>query len=942
VRYCLGIDVGTSYTAGGIARPGGVVEVAGLGPIADNFPTVLYFGDDGSTIVGDAANRRSVTDPSGSVREFKRRLGDPTPIIVRTSPYSPESLVAKVLGYVSQRVTERERGEPAKIAVTYPANWGPYKQELFGQALRLANLEDCLTLSEPHAAALAYAAQTRVPSGSMVAVYDLGGGTFDAAVLRKHGSGFELVGEATGIEHLGGADFDDAMFRFVLDRLAGKIPDDAAEDPLVAGSLLQLRRSCVEAKELLSTEMEARIPVMLPGSHTTVPLTRADFETMIRPRIDDSFVALDQALAGAGVRAVDLSALLLVGGSSRIPLIARLLRERYGQVVAADIDPLYAVARGAAIAAAEAAQLPDARRSEAAPAAAPPSAPLSAQPMPVPTPAPVVPPTPAAPFASPAAGPSPALPANPMPAPVPQPVAAAGAAAPLSAQAVPLAPAPPARAESDWPPPSGKGRSKLPMLIGGGVVAALLVGGGVFALQNGGGDDAQGPSTTRAGTESTLVGPGSTGAGGTTATASGQGMVAIPAGTYTLGLDKPDIAESPLRQAEVAAFHIDATEVTNAQFNQFVSDTGAPAPAGFPSNRMPAGEEQRPVLGVTFDWAQAYCEALGKRLPTETEWEVAARGPEAFLWPWGNDAAAVVLPDKGTYDVGTIPQNVSPFGVFDLTGNAWEWVSDPYDKRVKADERVLRGGNNGYVRRNVNRLPVDPLKSNVTKLAGFRCAASEVDPTAPPMVFGAFTEPGTPAVPELVPLPEGTLIDDPFDDPSTGWVEVANPELRFGYHPNEYFHLETRQPNRRVVAVAPPEFGPQERIEVSTSAFVEAPLTEPGGSFWYGLALRASADGSQFITFTVNPRRNSWQVATHTGPEPPVLVAEGPFTVPDNVTLTVRIDGNKFTFLIGATAFTERTIDFQPGAKFGLFLSSDAENPKSHIHFDRFTVRRLP
>ena len=113
MQYCLGIDVGTSYTAAGVTRPGGVVEVAGLGPIADNFPTVLYFGDDGSTIVGDAANRRSVTDPSGSVREFKRRLGDPTPIIVRTSPYSPESLVAKVLTYVVQRVSERERVEPA-------------------------------------------------------------------------------------------------------------------------------------------------------------------------------------------------------------------------------------------------------------------------------------------------------------------------------------------------------------------------------------------------------------------------------------------------------------------------------------------------------------------------------------------------------------------------------------------------------------------------------------------------------------------------------------------------------------------------------------------------------------------------------------------------------------------------------------------------------------
>ena len=358
---------------------------------------------------------------------------------------------------------------------------------------------------------------------------------------------------------------------------------------------------------------------------------------------------------------------------------------------------------------------------------------------------------------------------------------------------------------------------------------------------------------------------------------------------------------------------------------------------------MPAGKENRPVVGVTFDWAGAYCDSLGKRLPTETEWEVAARGPEAFLWPWGNDVAAVKLPDSGTYDVGTVPENVSAFGVQDLTGNVWEWVSDPYDmKKVKEGQQVLRGGNNGWLRRNVNRLPVDPLGSNVVTLAGFRCAADKVDPNGAGLVFGEFDVPETPAAPAVTTLGPGVLVEDNFVDPSTGWVEKAKPESRYGYHPNEYFHLETRQPGQRVFAPGPSEFGAEKALEISTTAFVEATLTDSAaGTFYYGLALRGSPDGGQFITFTVNPNTQTWQIAQHNGVEPIAVIAEGAITVPFTVSLAVRITGNEFTFLIQGRTITQKTIEWQPGAKYGLFLGNDNLNPKAHIHFDNFIIKEL-
>ena len=111
------------------------------------------------------------------------------------------------------------------------------------------------------------------------------------------------------------------------------------------------------------------------------------------------------------------------------------------------------------------------------------------------------------------------------------------------------------------------------------------------------------------------------------------------------------------------------------------------------------------MRGVSFDWANAYCSALGKRLPSEIEWEVAAKGGTDRAYPWGDTLADVPLPTDDTYPVTSVGGNVSPLGVFDMTGNAWEWVGDSYDPRVKSEERVLRGGANGYLRKNSIRQP---------------------------------------------------------------------------------------------------------------------------------------------------------------------------------------------------------------------------------------------
>jgi actin-like ATPase involved in cell morphogenesis len=346
LTYSLGVDLGTTYTAAAIARHDRV-EVVTLGANAATVPSVIFVRDDDTIVVGEAAARRALTDPTRVVREFKRRFGDPTSIIVAGSPYAPDALMAKLLAWVVDAVAEREGGRPDRIALTYPANWGPYKQDLLAQALRLADVGDVSTITEPEAAAISYAATERVQPGAVIAVYDLGGGTFDAAVLRKTDDGFTLLGRPEGIEHLGGVDFDEAVFAHVRNACTEAFVDLDTSDPGVRAAVAHVRQECTTAKEALSDDTEAAIPVLLTV-HTQVRLTRAEFEEMIRPTLAPTVAALSRAVASAGLATSDVDTILLAGGSSRIPLVGQLIAAELARPVAVDVHPKHAVAMGAA------------------------------------------------------------------------------------------------------------------------------------------------------------------------------------------------------------------------------------------------------------------------------------------------------------------------------------------------------------------------------------------------------------------------------------------------------------------------------------------------------------------------------------------------------------------------------------------------------------------
>ena len=350
--YALGIDLGTTYSAAAVMR-GTRVEPVTLGTTSAQIPSVVVHRENSKVLTGEAAERRAGSEPTRAAREFKRRLGDPIPIIVGGVPYGAEALMAELLQAIVQQVTEREGEPPHTIVLTHPANYSEYKCGLLREAARLAGLplERVQLITEPEAAALAYAHQQRIEPGEVIAVYDLGGGTFDAAVVRSGPGGFELLGTPEGMERLGGIDFDQAILFHVDTALGGLVADADGSDPQVVAGQARLRDECRRAKEALSTDTDAAIAVSLPGVHTEVRLTREELEQMVRPRVAETVRALERTIESAGLTASDVSRVLLVGGSSRMPIVGQIVRETIGRPVSIDADPKLAIAIGAALSA---------------------------------------------------------------------------------------------------------------------------------------------------------------------------------------------------------------------------------------------------------------------------------------------------------------------------------------------------------------------------------------------------------------------------------------------------------------------------------------------------------------------------------------------------------------------------------------------------------------
>jgi len=346
----VGIDLGTTNSEIAIVENGKPRVIAVDGdPI---LPSVVGFDGEGKLLVGKAARNQYVLAPERTVKSIKRSMGQDVKVTVGEQQYRPQEISAMILRRLKE-AAEADLKKPVKKAViTVPAYFNDTQRQSTREAGELAGLEVVRILNEPTAAALTYRPD---PAGSeRFLVYDLGGGTFDVSIVQAEGGVFEVL-SSHGDTQLGGDDFDELLLNDLADDFRTTYGVDLRESRTARARLL---RAVENAKKALSDHAVAKIEEEFIAEkdgvplHFTAEIERGEFEALIRPLIDRTMQCVQLALNDAKVTAAMIQQVVLVGGSTRTPLIGRLLEENLGQPAHREVHPDLCVAMGAAVQAA--------------------------------------------------------------------------------------------------------------------------------------------------------------------------------------------------------------------------------------------------------------------------------------------------------------------------------------------------------------------------------------------------------------------------------------------------------------------------------------------------------------------------------------------------------------------------------------------------------------
>ena len=348
--WILSIDFGTSYTL--VAAKQGdrtpeVVEVGG----ERRMPSVVMVEATGNIVVGRTADDLSGSNPSNTLRAPKNRLGDQAPVVLGGRPYQVVQLVAALLRNVYDEAVSQMDGPPTEVRLTHPAVWNRPRLNRLLEAAAKAGLPNTALVPEPVAAALSYASESGVEEGGHLVVYDLGGGTFDTAVVTARRGGFVVEGRPGGDQNIGGELFDE----LVMNHVGQQLPPEAweqlqvADEPTWQQVGASLRKEARRAKETLSSHPYADLLVPLPDGLVQVRITRDEFEQIVGPYVDETVNLLRRCITDAGVEEAAVDSIYLVGGASRSPIVERLVKAAFPNVhVSRRGDPKTSVALGAA------------------------------------------------------------------------------------------------------------------------------------------------------------------------------------------------------------------------------------------------------------------------------------------------------------------------------------------------------------------------------------------------------------------------------------------------------------------------------------------------------------------------------------------------------------------------------------------------------------------
>jgi molecular chaperone HscA len=378
--FALGVDLGTSNTVAVLRWPDGRTRAL-LFDGVPLLPSAAYLDPNGMLHVGRDALRMAALDPSRLEPNPKRRIDEPT-VLLGQSVVSTVDLLAAVLATVARAAVEAVGFLPP-AALTHPASWGPARRTVLAEAARRAGWPPPTLVPEPVAAARYFADVLRrpVPVGASIAVFDFGAGTLDVAVVHNTGNGFTVLGSG-GIENLGGLDVDAALVGHLGRLLAETSPQtwQRIANPESTALLRDRGRFWDDvrgAKEMLSRSAVA--PVAVPGMEQAVHLTREELDRTAGPLIQRAVQEAATVVARCGLRPDQLAGLFLVGGSSRLPIVGRLLHAQLGIAPTVLEQPELPVAEGAL---AEVVAAPPPVPVSTPPVSPPPSMPTGAPPVP--------------------------------------------------------------------------------------------------------------------------------------------------------------------------------------------------------------------------------------------------------------------------------------------------------------------------------------------------------------------------------------------------------------------------------------------------------------------------------------------------------------------------------------------------------------------------------
>jgi len=344
----IGIDLGTTNSEVAIIRDGQPYVIPGEDddPI---LPSFVGLGEDGKLLVGKPARNQYGLAPERTVKSIKRKMGQDVKVSLGSKEFRPQEISAMILRTLRDRASKHLGHDVTKAVITVPAYFNDAQRQATIEAGQLAGLEVLRILNEPTAAALTYDPQQA--SSLRVLVYDLGGGTFDVSIVNAEGGVVEVLA-SNGDTQLGGDDFDDLLLNYVCDRFKQEHEIDLRDNATTKARLL---RAAEAAKRRLSDHPFTKFEEEFIGEKNGVPLhlsmelSRLDYEKLIQPLIDRTMDCLQKALDDAHLTAKQIDRVVLVGGSTRTPMVGDLLEKRLQRPAHREINPDLCVAMGAAV-----------------------------------------------------------------------------------------------------------------------------------------------------------------------------------------------------------------------------------------------------------------------------------------------------------------------------------------------------------------------------------------------------------------------------------------------------------------------------------------------------------------------------------------------------------------------------------------------------------------